>query len=451
MQKLLFLDYREVEVARGFAREPQPARKHRANPLLRADQPWENGNMQLYGSVVKDPGGPFRLWYSTVAAPWCIRVGYAESDDGLTWRRPPLDVLSYQGQATNAVIAADAHGIAVIRDAADPDPQRRYKMVAGTGDSHCVHVLCSPDGRRWQALTREPQIPHHPDCPMAFYREADGRYVVHHRVRRWGRRICRNESFDLLHWASEPRMVLEPGPADPPQTQFYGMGAALYGPYVLGTLWVFHTDAAEMGRGHMNGYQDAELAYARSGHAWHRLAPGQAFLPHGGGRAWDRGNVQCASQPVFLDDEIRYYYAGTDMRHRTHWELQPQKAGLGLACLRPDGFVALRATRPAELLTVAFAPQGEHLFANAAIEPQGQLAVGLLDAEGRPLPGYELARCEPLHGDALAHAVRWGSRTSVPLSRPLRLRVRAAGARLFSLYLVGAQEQPCYHQFSALA
>ena len=40
------------------------------------------------------------------------------------------------------------------------------------------------------------------------------------------------------------------------------------GPYVLGTLWVFHTDADEMGRGHMNGYQDAELTYSRNGVAW---------------------------------------------------------------------------------------------------------------------------------------------------------------------------------------
>jgi len=388
MQKLMFFDYRELEVVRGFARRLQQPTKWAGNPLFVADQPWENGNMQLYGSVVKAPEKPFQLWYSTVERPWCIRLAYAESKDGISWTRPQLDFFRHKGDQTNILMADDVHGTAVIHDMADPDPVCRYKLVSEMQSSACVKVMLSGDGMDWRELAREPQIPFEPDCPMAFFRACDGRYVALHRVRSWGRRICRSESFDLKHWSRQPRMIFEPGPGDLAQTQFYGMGVTTYGPYEIGTLWVFHTDEDEMGRGHMNGYQEAELAYSRSGYAWHRADQGTAFIPHGQPGCWDCGNLQCASQPVFLEDEIRYYYVGTDMRHQRQWELVPQTAGLGMAHLEPDRFVALEVgSTTGELLTVAFAPAGHRLFMNADTGKDGWVKVALLDAEGKNLEG----------------------------------------------------------------
>ena len=451
MQKLMFLDFRELEVVRRFERRLQRPRKYSKNPLFTADRPWENGNMQFYGSVVKAGGKPFQLWYSTVDKPWCIRLGYAESEDGIQWERPELDFFKYQGKKTNLLLTDDVHGAAVIYDEADPDPERRYKLVAGMRPSACVKVMLSSDGMRWRELARDPQIAFNPDCPMAFLRKADGRYAVHHRVRRWGRRICRSESFDLAHWEREPRMVFEPGPDDPPQTQFYGMGSIPYGPYELGTLWVFNTDEKELGGGHMGGYQEAELTYSRNGYAWHRAAQGTPFIPHGGLGRWDSGNLQCASQPVFLDDEIRYYYAGTDMRHRRQWELEPQTAGLGMARLKPDRFVALETGQSVgELLTVAFVPRGERLYVNAATGKDGWVKVALLDAEGRELEGFGDRACAPVDSDSTAHPVRWKGDPAVPMGKPVRIRVRARNAKLFSVYLTEEGETPVYHRFTPL-
>ena len=104
MIKFLFLDYRELETVEGFARELQQPTKHEGNPLFVADAPWEHGNMQLYGSVLKVPGKPFQMWYSTIEPPWRIRLAYAESDDGLVWRRPKLDIHEFHGLKTNIVM-----------------------------------------------------------------------------------------------------------------------------------------------------------------------------------------------------------------------------------------------------------------------------------------------------------------------------------------------------------
>ena len=59
MKKSLFCDNRELEDIQQFERVLTKPEKHPGNPLFVADQPWENGNMQLYGSVLKTPEKPF--------------------------------------------------------------------------------------------------------------------------------------------------------------------------------------------------------------------------------------------------------------------------------------------------------------------------------------------------------------------------------------------------------
>jgi len=452
MQKLLFFDFREIDALRGFARELEKPRKHRANPLLIADQPWENGNMQLYGSVVKTPGKPFQLWYSLVHQPWKCLLAYAESDDGINWRKPLFDIFKYKGGKTNIIMACDVHGPAVIYDPGEPRAERRYKMLAGVAPSGCICAFTSPDGIRWRQIRNQPVICTNPDCPMGLLRLPDGRYAVYHRFIPYsGRRVCRSESWDFTNWTNDPRLVFEPDAGDPPQTQFYGMGAAAYGAYEIGTLWIFHTDPREYGAGHMNGYQEAELAYARSGYAWHRAMQGTPFIPHGRVGTWEKGNLQCASQPVFLDDEIRYYYAASNMLHKSHWELEPQRAGLGLASLQPDRFVALAAGKaPAELLTVAFKLQAADLFVNARTAHEGWIRVELLDAGARVIKGFAAADCIPIRGDSTRHALRWKNSPVPPAGTLVRLRLIAVKAKVYSVFVAEPGEKIIYHQFSAL-
>lgn len=455
MQKILFFDYRELEQVQGYTRRlEQPVKV--AGPLLVADQPWENGNMQLYGSVAKSAAGPFQLWYSTIHDPWRMHLGYAESDDGLRWRKPLFDTVPYAGGRTNLVLDRDPHGVAVIRDERDPDPTRRYKMLAGATPDGAITAFASPDGIAWRQLGTFPVITTGPDCPMGLFRAVDGRYVAFHRVHGYGRRVFRSESWDFRHWSGEPRMVLEPGPLDGCQVQFYGFGATTYGSYEIGTLWIFHTDSDELGFGKMNGWQDAELTVARSGYAVHRVAAGTPFIPHGAAEAWDCGNLQCASQPLLLDDEMRWYYAGTTMRHMRHWELQPQNAGLGMARLKPDRFVALEAgASGADLLTVEFHLRSPHLFINAATARDGWVKAEILDAQAQPLAGFGLDDGKPFAGDAVMHPLVWRGSAAVDpaalMAKPVRIRIAARHARLYAIANTDPGETPVYHRFQAVS
>lgn len=450
MVKFLFFDYREVEHIRGFERALEQPEKCPQNPLFLAEEPWENGNMQLYGSVVKAPGKPFQLWYSVIHRPWKMYLCYAESDDGISWRKPLLDIFEYNGQKTNIVFTEDPHGPAVIYDAADPRPEWRYKMVAGTAPSGCICAFHSADGIHWQPVKRHPVLPTNPDCPMGFLRAQDGRYVVYHRMHGFGRRVFRSESWDFYYFTGEPRMVFEPDAADPPQIQFYGLGSTTYGSYEIGTLWIYHTDPQDRSAGKMHGYQEAELAYARSGYAWHRAAQGTPFIPHGEKGTWEQGNLQCASAPVFLEEEIRYYYMGTTQTHQRHWELEPQRAGLGMARLKPDRFVALCAGEaPAELMTYAFGLRSPNLYVNAKTASDGWVRLELLDEQANALPGFTEAECLPITGDSTAHPVRWKGLGAPPVGKPTRLRLTAKNARVYSLFNPEVGETPVYYRFTA--
>ena len=500
MKKLLFFDYRELEYVEGFARGVESAVKDAGAPLLRPELPWEHGNMQMFGSVLQGADGRFRAWYEVVEAPWRVRLAYAESDDGLDWRKPELDVFRDGGRPTNIVLDRQPLGSAVIEDQEDPREAYRFKLLTGAEPSGCVSAFHSADGVHWESARMfggqvQPVIATAPDCPIGFLRAPDGRFAAYHRMAGYGRRVFRSESWDFAHWSGEPRMVLEPDAGDPPQTQFYGLGACAYGPYELGTLWIYATDPDDHGPGKAHGLQTPELAYARAGTAWHRAEPGTAFIPNGDlcvspgrlpgrpspqpsptGRgsksrhtvegeercaevsngaadAWDCGNLQAASQPVFLDDEIRYYYAGTNVRHSRHWELEPQEAGLGMARLKPDRFVALRAGEaPAELGTIAFKPPSVDVFVNARTAADGEVRVELQDAEARPLAGYAASDCRPITGDSTAHRVAWrgAGQAAAPVGEPTRIRLTARRASVYSVFVTEPGETLVYHQFEGL-
>jgi len=450
MVKFLFFDYSEIESIEGFRRVLQQPAKHPANPLFVADQPWENGNMQLYGSVVKTPGKPFQLWYNVIHEPWSMYLAYAESEDGINWRKPLFDIFEFEGARTNIVFAAEPHGPAIIHDNADPREDWKYKMMCGAAPSRAICAFRSPDGIHWTQVRRYPVISTNPDCPMAFFRAPDGRYAAFHRLAGSGRRVFRSESWDFLYWSGEPRMIMEPDAGDPTQVQFYGMGATAYGSYEIGTLWMYHTDPSDTGGGKMCGYQEAELTYARGGYAWHRAAQGTPFIPHGAMGSWEQGNLQCASAPVFLEDEIRYYYMGTTQFHQRHWELEPQTAGLGFASIKPDRFVALAAEdEPGEYVTYNFGLPAPHLFVNAKTAADGWVKVELLDAGGNALPGFGIDECVPITGDSTAAEVRWKTAGDWPLGQPVRLRVRARRASVFSVFSCEPGETREYWEFTA--
>ncbi len=443
MRKILFFDYDSIALAKGFSKTPHSPQKSLHNPLFIADKPWEFSNFTMYGTAVYNKSeGLFKLWYTSVDSPWALRLYYAESCDGLCFVRPELPVHQHHGRWTNRVHPEDLHGAAILLDEADGNPDRRYKMLAGIG-SGPIQAFFSADGKNWQTPFPYPAIPSKPDCPMGLCRLQDGRYLATYRLRGEGRRTYMSESWDFVFW-SEPRLIYESDASDPPGTQVYGFGVAPYGGYLLGTPWLYHMDADDWRT--MNGWQETELAYARNQTCWHRLVPGRPFLQGAVTGTWESGNLQMSSMPIYLENEIRYYYAATNRRHSKHWELEPQSAGLGMAILRPDGFVSLDAGETeAFFQTRAIRLSSGTLRLNAVTGADGYVAVSILDTDRKPLPGVQ--ELPVFSGDSINHVIRLGF---VP-EEPVIVMLRAKNASVYAVAFDDMQDECSpYYQFSLI-
>ncbi len=70
---------------------------------MTANEPWKGAVVLVYGSVLQEDDGTFRIWYLCAKG-----IGYAESDDGITRRKPALGMIHHDGRDTNLVIDREA-------------------------------------------------------------------------------------------------------------------------------------------------------------------------------------------------------------------------------------------------------------------------------------------------------------------------------------------------------
>jgi len=447
--KILFLDYRHIEIVEGFDRKIERPVKYTGNPVFVSGHPLEENWISFYGSVIKRPDGLWQAWYTTrIKEKETLALGYLESKNGIEWERIDNDAVKINETRTHFVFDREPHGAAIIYDEKEARENWKYKLICGASPSGCISVFHSKDGIHWLSQRKNPVIGTNPDCPMGFLRLSSGKYVAYHRPVFGDRRVARSESWDLTNW-TEAKTVIDQSPFDPPQIQFYGMGADTYGEYEIGTLWVYHTDKNDFGFWKMEGYQEPEFVYTRTGYAWHRLEINTPWIERGKEGDWDCGQIQPASAPVFLEDEIRFYYTGTRATHGKSlkvWDASEPRCGIGFASMKPDRFAGLVAEEGI-LLTRPFWTEFPEFFINANIK--GFLRLEITDVSGKPITNFELENAIPLKGDSLYHRCRWKNNPdpSALANKDIRFKVRASDATIYSLMSGSEQEVTKYRNF----
>ena len=150
--------------------------KHPANPLLVQDVPWEPRLDNGYPNVIFD-GVRFEIFYGNcIDAPYAGATGcsqqtlhYANSTDGLAWRKPDLGLFNLSAKGwvqdrlkpygTHNNIVMHGGGIGVRDDRArEPNASCGFKgfgegqFTGAIADDVVTHgVGCSPDGLHWGA------------------------------------------------------------------------------------------------------------------------------------------------------------------------------------------------------------------------------------------------------------------------------------------------------------
>lgn len=464
----LFIDRLLVRDAAGVSFTAHPARKHPANPLLRADRPWEGWQLALYGSVLYDPDERlFKMWYQSAPSKEFDRemTCYATSKDGLRWDRPPVGTIKGRGGAAHNVVA-DCLLPSVFKDPRDPDPGRRYKMVCYIYDRGYLTKV-SADGLRWREESPDPIVPisYVDDVITAAWDGRTGQYVAFAKqmtpvTGRSRRSLYVATSRDFRHWTKLqpafladrrddlgvlPRLAAAGPLLNYPvnhhvaRSEFYGTGAFAAECGLVAFPWVFTVSANVPRFGNQDGPVEVQLAFSRDLETWSRPLRAPVLAPGPAG-AWDCGMVFTASQAIEVGDEVRLYYAGTNYTHGAPIPNGAPGQGLGtkyqgaigLATWPRDRFVSADGLADGGVLTtVPLRFHGKRLEINAAA-PSGSVVVELLNAGGKPLEGF--APSDPFAGDDLRHQVKFAGRADLArlAGEPISLRFRLRNAQLYS-------------------
>lgn len=458
-RKQLLFDDRFVEASRGIVRRMNPPQKLGA--VLRPERPWEDNSFGFCASVLQHDS-TFRLYYETWSTKGTF-VCLATSSDGERWERPKLGLIEVDGSRENNIVwRADGESVVFL----DPHgkPEERFKMIAmghwpdpKTGGLYC-HT--SPDGRHWTAGPRVLDLG--PDTAnQAAWDRQRGKYVAY--VRKWDplRKIGRIETDDIMQpWPYTPlgdkayfiwgkQSIAVPSremptafgydDRDPVVSDHYNPAVVEY-PWAADAYFAFpaaylHYPEPPAGKYGNDGVLDLQLAVSRDGVQFERPVRG-SYVGLGLPGEPDALSNYMAVGMVRRGSYLYQYYGGYAVTHGL--PEAEQKRPIGSLCglrQRLDGFLSLDADWDGgELLTPPLTFTGKRLELNLDASAMGLCRVGLLDAAGEPLPGFETDNCDEVRGNDVAHVVRWEGREdlSALAGKTVRLHFVMRAAKLYA-------------------
>jgi hypothetical protein len=402
--------------------------------VLVTDKPWE-GNTSAYYTIFQD-GDLYRMYYRgshfdevKKAATHREVTCYAESRDGVDWKKPELGLFEFDGSRANNIVwdGIGTHCFTPFKDA-NPDcaPEARYKAVARGRPlgKKGLYIYRSPDAIHWTLMADEPAITTgaFDSQNLAFWDPERKLYVSYHRNFVNGvRAIMTCTSEDFVQW-TEP-VYLEYG--DAPNQHLYTNAIM---PYLR---------APHIKIGFPTRYLPSEgsrvepiFMISRDGLVFKRwneaLIPEDAPQDRNGNRSnyMARGLLQLPGSDRELSVyATEAYYTGPDSRIRRF-------------SFRVDGFVSVHGETAGDtLLTRPLTFSGDQLVVNYQAAEKGSLRVEVQrGCDGKPIKGLSLADCLPLEGDEIEQSIRWRGGSLKGLSgKSVRLLFELRGADLYSL------------------
>lgn len=455
----LFLDSEMIADSKNIERRMhEPVRRER---VIVPEHPWETGGVSYM--VTWKEGDLFRAWYragirEAEGTPpdqrvepqpgWTWQdhqqhsnnpglIAYAESDDGIHWRKPTLNNIEFDGStANNLVWYATGNNMSPFRD---PNPDvpdsERYKAIVR---HHNVFGLVSPDGLNWSVSQPEPLLTDRPfdSHNIAFFDENLGEYVIYSRAVSLGKEgpfkggirwVRRWRSADFRTW-SEAELI---DTGDAPLEQFYTNACILYdrapGTYLMFPSRFVQEREPKPGWEFGPGISDIVLLSSRDGLHFDRSFM-EAFVRPGP----DDGNWH--ERGIYMERGL-LHTSPTEMSLYGMENWRMPSVCIRRYSLRTDGFVSMRGRYEAgSFTTPPFTFDGGELELNYSTSAVGSVRVELQGADGKPLPGCSLADSQMLFGDEIEGTIGWSESADLAAlaGTPVRLHVELRDADLYA-------------------
>jgi len=408
-------------------------------PVVVGDTFCDGAGVTIYGTVLRD-GGRFRMWYQGWPMDWTgqglFGVCYAESDDGIAWRKPTLDLVA-SGEGPNNLTDLGLATLSVFIDPqapsshryratgyAVPGPQLVHPQVTGKG----YYTSHSADGLHWELDQPTPQWLG-ADVNTSIWHPQQRRAIVAlkqiPRTNKFTRRSIWNAELKDGEW-SDQHCALVPDEFDDvcairegfASGDYYGMGMMPAGSGTAGFIWQFRHSlprTAGVGGG-VFGVIDVSLAYqAGRCDRWLHVPGRKNFIGHDD-VPWGAACVCTSSGPVTVGNEQRLYFAAMGRTHgwnrNEKWErfgdrVQQQVTEgigrIGFAKWPKDRLFGFRSDPQGTLdLKLGEITEPSELVLNYKTQADGHIRVELVDVDG-----HGLHDAVALTGDDLSGVARW--------------------------------------------
>lgn len=437
---LLFVDDHHVLYRSGTERIFHPAESFPGNPVVTENRPWEMAIAWCSIAHQADEG-KYRLYYQAYAGGRdprkthkCV-VCYAESEDGITFKKPELGLFDFNStrdgagliEKTNIVLLGndgygDRYANSVLYEPDDPDLSRRYKMLytdfsedESGREWPAYHAAFSPDGIRWTNAAENPLLVtayggRGQQPPLAgedVYSEQWDKAKKFTR-KSWRLPISLSDAVDVFFdpvrkvyavygksWLQGPDggMAWKHGMARSESSDFLHWSK----PEILATPddedgrhVEFHTTPVFFHKGvyfclnqimRARGertetkadFMHIELMISRDGLQWERPFRDVPFIASGE-QAFSNGGIFTNSTPVVLDDSIRFYYGGYNsgaVGGGARLTDASQQSGIGFATIPLDRFAGIRPVALSDQTTL-----------KKPLEHVGQVTTKPIDLDG---------------------------------------------------------------------
>ena len=433
------------------------------NPVLSPDKDWEkqgaNGGFAAPfsdGVWYDETDGKFKMWYmaggGTYATSGAGITCYAESNDGINWIKPSLNLI----QGTNIVRRGSVRDASTVwLDKQETNPSYRFKMfeVAGGAGKWQYHYLTSSDGKAW----RDNSTPSDKIADRSTVYKNPFRNVwvwsMRHNVRVnsgdpytvrardymenadpvAGNKVAKADlsAFWFGPWPNEQKHPVYKNNDGSPG--IYNQDATPYESIMLGLFSVWQGPENDVcNKDGVIKRNQIMLGYSRDGYSWTRDDMNPFLAVDDNLAAWNNGNLQSVvGSPLIVNDKLYFYLSGRKLVNGS------EVVTTGLATLRRDGFASMSGS--GELVTEELTFKGEYFFVNACVN--GNLKVEILDSTGKVIEGFSKDDCTAISGDKVNTMVTWKNNVTLKSleGKVIKVKFYMTDGDLYSFWISDAQ------------
>jgi hypothetical protein len=432
---------------------------------LKFNEPWEGAFAGAYISIIND-GTRFRMYYRGQGAGNGANgevTCYAESPDGISWKKPDLNLLETQGTRHNNVVMKgspqqSSHNLSVIYDNRPGVPAtQRYKAVGGVASSlrsaRGLYRYISADGINWDRLKTDTTALFRDGYGMdsqnvLAWLPSENTYAIY--LRKWTgdkpgdikllkgvRTIARSVSKDFVNWSEPVAMSF----GNTPLENLYTNATQPYfrAPQILIAMpFRFSPDSRILTDDEMKangidismwkGVSDAVLLTSRGGNAYERKFMESFVRPGLDQRNWAaRSTIPALGIVPTGENEMSFFVTRAYGTKDSYLERMT---------LRKDGFASLHAGfTEGNAITKPLILKGNNFSINYSTSSAGHVRIALLDEYGVEIPGFGALDAEKITGDKIDAKVKWKSGKTIKElgNKKVRIKFIVKDADIYSL------------------